>query len=60
VVNCVNLVTLDKAKVLRHLGNLPDVLMHHENVVRLGRDQGPGPANCNVSLAASHSSRVTR
>ena len=27
VVNCVNLVTLDKSKVLRRLGNLPDVLM---------------------------------
>lgn len=27
VVNCVNLVTLDKTKVLRHLGNLSNVLM---------------------------------
>jgi mRNA interferase MazF len=27
VVNCVNLVTLDKTKILRHLGNLSDVLM---------------------------------
>lgn len=27
VVNCVNLVTLDKTKVLRRLGNLPDVFM---------------------------------
>ncbi len=27
VVNCVNLVTLDKSKVLRRLGNLSDVLM---------------------------------
>jgi mRNA interferase MazF len=31
VVNCVNLVTLDKNKVLRHLGNLPDVLMRKVN-----------------------------
>ncbi len=27
VVNCVNLVTLDKSKILQRLGNLPDVLM---------------------------------
>ena len=27
VVNCVNLVTLDKTKILRRLGNLPDILM---------------------------------
>ena len=27
VVNCVNLVTLDKTNILRHLGNLPDILM---------------------------------
>ncbi len=31
VVNCVNLVTLDKTKILRHLGNLPDVLMQKVN-----------------------------
>jgi mRNA interferase MazF len=31
VVNCVNLVALDKAKVLRHLGGLSDVLMQKVN-----------------------------
>jgi mRNA interferase MazF len=31
VVNCVNLVTLDKNKVLRRLGNLPDILMRKVN-----------------------------
>lgn len=31
VVNCVNLVTLDKTKVLRRLGNLPDTLMRAVN-----------------------------
>ena len=31
VVNCVNLVTLDKNRVLRQLGNLPDVLMQKVN-----------------------------
>jgi mRNA-degrading endonuclease toxin of MazEF toxin-antitoxin module len=30
-VNCVNLVTLDKTKVLRHIGNLPAVLMRQVN-----------------------------
>lgn len=32
VVNCANLVTLDKNKVLRHLGNFPDLLMRKVNV----------------------------
>jgi len=32
VVNCVNIVTLDKTKVLRQLGSLPDVLMQQVNV----------------------------
>jgi mRNA interferase MazF len=31
VVNCVNLVTLDKTKILRRLGNLPDALMRKVN-----------------------------
>jgi mRNA interferase MazF len=31
VVNCVNLVTLDKTKVLRRLGDLPPVLMRRVN-----------------------------
>lgn len=31
VVNCANLVTLDKSKILRRLGNLPDVLMRKVN-----------------------------
>ena len=31
VVNCVNLVTLEKTKVLRRLGDLPDVLMRKVN-----------------------------
>ena len=31
VVNCVNLLTLDKDKVLRKLGSLPDVLMQQVN-----------------------------
>jgi mRNA interferase MazF len=31
VVNCVNLVTVDKTKVLRKLGNLPDLLMRNVN-----------------------------
>ena len=31
VVNCVNLLTLDKDKVLRKLGSLPDVLMQQIN-----------------------------
>jgi mRNA interferase MazF len=31
VVNCVNLVTLDKTKVLRHLGNLPVSFMRKVN-----------------------------
>jgi mRNA interferase MazF len=31
VVNCVNLATLDKTKVLRKLGELPDVLMQRVN-----------------------------
>lgn len=29
VVNCVNLLTLDRGKILRKLGSLPDVLMQH-------------------------------
>ena len=31
VVNCVNLLTLDKGKVLRKLGSLPDALMQQVN-----------------------------
>lgn len=31
VVNCANLVTLDKTKVLRHIGNLSNVLMRQVN-----------------------------
>jgi mRNA-degrading endonuclease toxin of MazEF toxin-antitoxin module len=31
VVNCINVVTLDKNRVLRRLGNLPDVLMRKVN-----------------------------
>jgi mRNA interferase MazF len=31
VVNCVNLLTLDRDKVLRKLGNLPDALMQQVN-----------------------------
>ena len=31
VVNCVNVVTLDKNRVLRKLGNLPDGLMQRVN-----------------------------
>ncbi|HEY7315404.1 MAG TPA: type II toxin-antitoxin system PemK/MazF family toxin [Gemmataceae bacterium] len=31
VVNCVNLVTLDKTTILRRLGNLPDLLMRKVN-----------------------------
>jgi len=31
VVNCVNVITLDKNRVLRRLGNLPDVLMQQVN-----------------------------
>jgi mRNA interferase MazF len=31
VVNCVNLLTLDKGKVLRRLGSLPDALMQQVN-----------------------------
>lgn len=31
VVNCVNVVTLDKNRVLRKLGNLPDLLMQQVN-----------------------------
>jgi mRNA interferase MazF len=31
VVNCVNLVTLDKNRILRKLGNLPDLLMQRVN-----------------------------
>lgn len=34
VMNCVNLLTLDKDRMLRKLGELPDVLMHkvHESL----------------------------
>lgn len=31
MVNCVNLVTLDKVRILRHLETLPDVLMRKVN-----------------------------
>jgi len=31
VINCVNLVTLDKGSILRRLGNLPDPLMKEVN-----------------------------
>jgi mRNA-degrading endonuclease toxin of MazEF toxin-antitoxin module len=31
VVNCVNLLTLDKGKILRKLGSLPDALMQQVN-----------------------------
>lgn len=31
VVNCVNLLTLDRGRVLRRLGSLPDVLMQRVN-----------------------------
>jgi mRNA interferase MazF len=31
VVNCANLVTLDKSKILRHNGNIPDVIMRQVN-----------------------------
>ncbi len=31
VVNCVNLLTMDKGMVLRRLGNLPDILMQQVN-----------------------------
>src|SRR5829696_7865292 len=31
VVNCVNLLTLDKSRVLQKLGNLPDAIMHKIN-----------------------------
>ena len=31
VANCVNLVTVDQTKVLRRLGNFPDILMRKVN-----------------------------